>query len=247
MLVRGAVVGLAAMGMLLGFRGSLTGQSATEPVLVDPTELVVLVHGMGRTPISMLPLELHLEDVGYRVMNFGYSSYGPDVSTIGQNLAAALAEELSARPATRVHFVGHSLGNIIVRWTLAYQPPEAELGRFLMLAPPNRGSSAADRMAPFVGWLLTPIRELRTTESTVRALPPLDGIDFAIVAGKDDGKVSVAETCLQGASDHVVVPSAHTFIMLPPSIHLLIDHFLATGEIAEDVERVPAGTCVSGF
>lgn len=206
-------------------------------------ELVVLVHGMGRTPFSMLLLELHLEEEGYRVLNFGYSSYGPDVATIGQELANAVAHELAVRPATRVHFVGHSLGNIIVRWTLASEPPQAELGRFVMLAPPNQGSAAADRMAPYIGWLLKPIAELRTSDSTVRAIPPPAGIDYAIVAGRKDGKVSIAESCLAGARAHVVIPSAHTFIMLPPSTHRLISRFLAAGEIDDDIQRVPEEIC----
>jgi pimeloyl-ACP methyl ester carboxylesterase len=222
--------------------GTIGAAQGGDPAPADQ-ELVVLVHGMGRTPLSMLPLKLHLEEVGFRVMNFGYSSYGPDINSIGAKLSRSLSEELSVRPATRVHFVGHSLGNVIVRSSLLDRVWQTEVGRVVMLAPPNQGSAAADRMAPYVGWLLAPISELRTSDSTVRALPAPEGIEFAIVAGKDDGKVSIAETCLAGAREHLLLDSAHTFIMLRPSTHQLISQFLATGEVDDEVERVPKEVC----
>ena len=46
----------------------------------------MLVHGMGRTPFSMLPLERDLEDAGYRVMSFGYSSYCCTIAELGARL-----------------------------------------------------------------------------------------------------------------------------------------------------------------
>ena len=205
----------------------------------DSAALVVLVHGMGRTPLSMLPMERALERSGYRVLNFGYSSYGPDVAEIADRLARRLASELDERPAARVHFVGHSLGTIVVRRMLLAHVPDAEVGRVVMLAPPNRGSRDADRWAPIVGWLLPPIRELRTRGSTVAGMPPPVGMEFAIVAGSRDGKVRVAETCLSGAAAHAIVPSTHTFILMHPRTFRLVRQFLATGEFEEAV-RVPA-------
>lgn len=196
----------------------------------DPdAELVVLAHGMGRTSVSMLPLAYALRRDGYRTLNFGYSSYGPSVAAIAATLGRAVDGELRARPATRVHFVGHSLGNIVVRRLLADHPPDAALGRFVMLAPPNRGSRAADRLAPYLGWLLKPLPELRTAGGTVANLPPPAGLEFAIVAGQQDGKVGVAETRLPGAKAHAVVPAGHTFIAMNPTVVAMVRRFLAEG------------------
>jgi pimeloyl-ACP methyl ester carboxylesterase len=129
----------------------------------------------------------------------------------------------------RVHFVGHSLGNILVRWVLTHQPPE-RTGRVVMLAPPNQGSAAADRFTPWVGWFLRPISELRTREgSTVRTLAPLRGVEVGIIAGEFDGKVSTAEAQLPGARDFRVVPAAHTFIMDRRDARALTTRFLRTG------------------
>ncbi|HEX8385718.1 MAG TPA: alpha/beta fold hydrolase [Rubricoccaceae bacterium] len=195
-----------------------------------PTDLVVLVHGMGRTPFSMLPMERHLERAGYRVLNFGYSSVGPDVATIGHRLAEATDAALGDVPSGRVHFVGHSLGGVVVRWVLAHERP-ARTGRAVLLAPPNQGSASADRWGRYVGWLLRPIRELRTAAgSTVRSLPSDPGVPVLVVAGARDGKVSPAEAHLDGAEAEVVVPSGHTFILMRPAVMRLVERYLG-GEL----------------
>lgn len=194
-------------------------------------ELVVLVHGMGRTSMSMLPLAYTLRRAGYRVLNFGYSSYGPTVAAIGAALGRALEARLRGRPAPRVHFVGHSLGNIVVRWLLAHAPPSAPVGRFVMLAPPNRGARAADRLAPWLGWLLRPLPELRTGAGTAADLPPPAGVEFAIVAGTRDGKVRPEETRLPGAKAQAVVPAGHTFIAMNPVVVAMVRRFLAEGSL----------------
>ncbi len=191
-----------------------------------PAETVVLVHGMGRSPLSMWPLAWQLRRAGFRVRNFGYSSFGPSIERIGRSLAAALARrELDGGP---VHFVGHSLGNIVIRWLLAHAPP-VRPGRVVMLAPPNRGSRLADRLAPWLSWLLAPLPELTTVGSTAVRLPPPRGVEFAIVAGRYDRKVRPDETRLEGAAAHVLVPAGHAFIMMRPDVQRLVLRFLRHG------------------
>ena len=87
----------------------------------DRRELVFLVHGMGRTPVSMYLLGRRLERAGYRVSSFGYWSTTGTVPGLGAALARRVAELMGDAPA--VHFVGHSLGNIIVRWMLVHARP----------------------------------------------------------------------------------------------------------------------------
>jgi triacylglycerol lipase len=186
---------------------------------------------MGRTSMSMLPLEMVLERAGYRVLNFNFSSYGPSIVEIAGYLGESIEEELGAFPARRVHFVGHSLGSIVITRLLADEQIDADVGRVVMLAPPNRGSEVADRLAPALGRLLPPIVELTTAHRTSVGLRPPAGVEFAIIAGDADGKVAVSETCLAGAAAHVAVPSGHTFIMLRPSVIGMVRAFLASGAI----------------
>ena len=129
-----------------------------QPQPGDRRELVFLVHGMGRTPLSMFLLGRRLESAGYRVASFGYLSTTGTVGDLGAALGRKVQELAGEAPC--VHFVGHSLGNIIVRWLLAHERP-ARAGRVVMLAPPNQGAAAADRWSRWVGWALPTIHELR--------------------------------------------------------------------------------------
>ena len=201
-----------------------------QPQPGDRRELVFLVHGMGRTPISMFLLGRRLEGAGYRVASFGYLSTTGSVADLGAALARRVGELAGEAPC--VHFVGHSLGNIIVRWLLAHERP-TRAGRVVMLAPPNQGAAVADRWARWVGWAIPTIHELRThPETPARTLPLPGDVDVGIIAGLRDAKVRVHETHLDGARDHTVVPSHHTFIMNRADVHRLICGFLREGRFS---------------
>ena len=205
------------------------------PAAGDRRELVVLVHGMGRSRMSMWLMERELEKRGYRVMNWGYSSTADSIPALAAALARDVAAEEGAAP--RVHFVGHSLGNILIRWTLSNRPPR-HAGREVMLAPPNQGSRTADRYARWMGWLMPPIRELGTARgSTARTVPVPRGVEIGVIAGADDGKVSVEETHLEGEREHVVVPAAHTFLMNRDDVQRLVLRFLQTGTFGRGLAR----------
>ena len=209
---------------------ALTACASVRPADAAPRELVVLVHGMGRSALSMAPMAISLRRAGYRVLNVGYNSQGPSVAEIGAQVDAEVDAALADAPAPRVHFVGHSLGTVVIRWLLVHDPPEAA-GRAVLLAPPNQGAHSADRWARWVGWALPPIRELRTTGGTAADLGPPPGVEVAVIAGERDGKVAVEETCLEGAA-HAVVASGHTVLMMRPSVMERVKGFLATGELA---------------
>jgi triacylglycerol lipase len=206
--------------------------SAQRPSHADSTrtrELVVLVHGMGRTPISMLPLAWTLKRAGYQVMNWGYSSTCCTVAEIGTQLSSAL-KKIDYGSVDRVHFVGHSLGTVIIRWALANNTRLDKRGHVVMLAPPNQGSSRADRAAMRWAWVLKPLPELITaTGSTARTIPFPTNVKIGVIAGEFDGKVSVAETHIEGEAGHVVVPAHHSFLMLRKDVRDLTIKFLQTG------------------
>jgi pimeloyl-ACP methyl ester carboxylesterase len=231
----GRMVGVL-MALAAGAAGVSAGQEVPRPPDVPPEardarpqrELVVLVHGLGRTPASMSLMERSLRQEGFLVLNWGYSSTCCTLAELGTRLGDALREP-DGSPPDRIHFVGHSLGNLVIRWMLAHRPPPVALGRMVMLAPPNRGSSAADRYAPYLGKLLKPLPELRTDdEATARSLPPLQ-METAVIAGRFDGKVSVEETRIEGLAGHVVLPAAHTFLMNRADTRRLTVGFLREG------------------
>lgn len=192
-------------------------------------EMVVLVHGLGRTPFAMKLLERTLQDEGYRVYNWGYSSYCCTVEELGVELAWDLQQMEGVRPE-RIHFVGHSLGNIIIRQALGHAPP-SEPGRVVMLAPPNQGSETADRYSSLFGWMLVPLEDLQTgDEGVVQELYQIEDREVGIIAGERDGKVDVDNTKLETQDDHEVVETFHTWMMNRSEVQELILDFLRYGE-----------------
>lgn len=194
--------------------------------------LVVLLHGMGRSPLGMRPMARSLEAAGFRVLNLGYHSYTQTTAEIEADLTRRLLAELAARPAARVHFVGHSLGAVLAR-RLAVAGRIPGVHRIVQLAPPNQGAAAAVRMTPWMGWVQRPMRELRPGSAFLASLTSRapEGVEVAIVAARRDGKVRLSETRLDGATVRVETPGVHTFLMQRPDVIRATARFLRTGEL----------------
>lgn len=199
------------------------------------------MHGLGRTRASMTLLAERLEWAGYDVTNVDYDSRGGTLAEHAETLAAEVSACCAA--AARVHFVGHSLGGLVIRRYLADTPPES-LGRVVLLAPPNQGSEVADWFREQeLGHLLGPAgRGLGTGETGIPAsLPPpeyevgiiagnrsLNPIGSALIPGPDDGMVGVDNTRIEDVP-LIVVPRTHTFLMNDRFTTEAVIAFLRTG------------------
>ncbi len=194
------------------------------------SECVVLLHGLLRTAASMDTMREALLEAGYEVVNVDYPSRD---HTIEELAPAAVGDGLTRCRALdnveKIHFVTHSLGGILLRQYLdANEIPE--LGRVIMLGPPNQGSAAVDELAnvPGFDWLNGPAgRQLgKGPESVPLALGPahfelgviagsrsIDPLTSAVLENPDDGRVSVEDTKLEGMKDFVVVSHSHAFMM----------------------------------
>ena len=213
------------------------------PLTAIAESCVILLHGMARTDASMTTIEEELASEGYRVVNYGYPSTEFNIQT----LAAKYPSEAIAKcgEVKAIHFVTHSLGGIILRKYLS-DNKIAKLGRVVMLGPPNQGSEVVDKLKNLPGfeWINGPAgQELGTGEQSVpNTLGPVD-YPVGIIAGNktfnpllslllpnpDDGKVSVARTKVEGMSDHIVIPTTHTFMMRNQQVISQVKAFLATG------------------
>lgn len=180
-------------------------------------DLVVCLHGLGRTRHCWWFLRRRLERAGFATVAWTYPSFGHPIERLGQDCLDRLATWAADPTARRIHLLTHSLGGIVSRSALgsADQVLLARLGWVVMLAPPNRGSAWARRLGPLLGWAVPSLPQLSdAAESYVNRLPaPPASVRLAIIAAASDGKCPLSTTHLPGEAAHIVVPGRHTFIM----------------------------------
>ncbi len=202
---------------------ALRATGGTEP------DCVVLLHGIGLQGFVMKRIESALTADGYRVVNVSYPSRQlPFEQLAGDYLPAQLRAHDVAR-APRLHFITHSMGSLIVRKFLHDARP-ANLGRVVMIGPPNHGSTAADEARQFTvlrDYLGENLGRLGTgDDAIVKTLGPADfpvGVIAGevpinpvfghVLAGKNDGAVTIESARLDGMQDFLVVPYSHTVML----------------------------------
>jgi triacylglycerol esterase/lipase EstA (alpha/beta hydrolase family) len=204
---------------------------STEP------EPVVLVHGLWYGPVSLTMMARRLEARGFRTHRFSYP-------TLRNSLAAnarALFDFARGLEAETLHFVGHSLGGLVIlrmfdEWSGL--PP----GRVVLLGSPVQGSAAAGKIAemkvarPIIG-------KARTALEYGFSHAPA-GRETGVVAGTrsmglgrmfeklpmpHDGTIAAAETDLPGAADSLQLSVSHTGLVMSAEVTTAVEGFLRRG------------------
>lgn len=211
-------------------------------------ELVVLLHGLCRSPRSMAKMEAHLRSEGFEVLNVGYPSRKDPIEKLTEEAIGQALTTPEAVRAERIHFVTHSMGGILVRDYLERHTPD-RLGRVVMLGPPNQGSEIVDALGSWrvFGLLNGPAGRQLGTDPGARPLQlgparfevgiiagdrSINWINSCIIPGPDDGKVSVERTRLAGMKDHLVVHATHPFLMRNREVLRQTVHFLRHGSFS---------------
>ena len=222
---------------------------------------VVLLHGLVCSRAKMEPLAKHLHDRGgYAVFNVSYASTQRDVAAHAKALKHVL-DHLDG--IEEINFVAHSLGNIIIRHYLADQTdpaagrrPDRRIKRFVMLGPPNHGSTMA-QAAALTGVLEvvagSPGMELGRDWPQLEEKLATPDCPFAVIAGgkgdghglnpllpgDNDGVISVETTRLAGAADFAVVPVFHHFLPDDAKVQEYTLRFLRLGYFISPRRRQP--------
>ncbi|MGZ0708074.1 esterase/lipase family protein [Coraliomargarita sp. W4R53] len=213
------------------------------PSTLPAQEHVILLHGLARTASSMQKMELALTNAGYQVHNLSYDSRHLTIEEQATEVAQQI--KTTATSAARVHIVTHSLGGILVRQIQA-TTPLPNLGRVVMLSPPNQGSEVVDIIGHW--WLFQKIngpagQQLGTrSDGFIKQLPAIDfecgiltgdrsinWINSLMIPGKDDGKVSVTSAQSKGTAAYKVMHVTHPYIMKKKAVIQEVLHFLKTG------------------
>jgi len=220
-------------------------------------DLVVLVHGLGRSGRSLARLERAVRGAGFRTFVWDDPSRRRPLGELAARLRDGIA---GLGESGTVHFAAHSLGGLLIRGALA-EPAPVQAGRIVMIATPNRGvhvggGGAGLRLAELIYG--RPVVELA---GPARDLPGL-GVpkaEIGVIAGTKrfhpvnptsyinalwrrgsahhDGTVEVDRTRLAGMRDFVLVDAHHTFICDDPEAIRQAIAFLRTGAFDHGAEN----------
>jgi pimeloyl-ACP methyl ester carboxylesterase len=194
---------------------------------------VVLVPGLWMPAVAMALIAARLARAGYTTHCFAYRGRDAVASNIER-----LARFIDGRT---VHFVGHSLGGVLI-YDLLRDHPGIGCGRVVLLGAPVRGCFSGRRLgSAAVGrWMLGGCGE-RWDECDARwqraeplgviagTLPLGLGRALGALPGENDGVVRVEETAVEGMSDRVLVRHGHSMLPVSSRVATLVRQFLSTG------------------
>lgn len=213
-------------------------------------ECVVLLHGLGRLSNSMGELERKLLPAGYVVSNIKYPSRSQPIDVLASDAIGRGLAECRSAGAGKIHFITHSLGGILLRFYLTSNTID-ELGRVVMLGPPNQGSEIVDGLLPVpgFGFIGGPAGvALGTGEgSIIGSLGPVEfdlgiiagstninPLEFLFIEGPSDSIVSIESTKVRGMNAHKILPVTHTFMMRNNEVIEQAIHYLKTGSFISE-------------
>lgn len=206
-------------------------------------ESVILLHGLARSHHSLDKLAALLSEQGYHTVNYDYPSTRYPIERLADE---AISTALAHCPVgSKINFVTHSMGGILVRQYLSHHVIE-NLGRVVMLGPPNKGSEVVDSLQSMPGfWMVNGPAGMQLGTGAASVPNALGAANFdlgiiagarsvnlflsTLIAGKNDGKVSVENTKLAGMKDHLTLPVTHPFMMNNDAVIAQVLHYLRYG------------------
>jgi pimeloyl-ACP methyl ester carboxylesterase len=198
---------------------------------------VVLVPGLWMPAAAMSLLAARLGRHGYVARLFACRGRAPMVANV-ERLARYARESLQGRPA---HFIGHSLGGVLVLQTLGGNP-DIPVASAVLLGAPVRGCLAGRRFtrgalgrwitgAAGASWAEGEARWQRPEPlGVVAGTFPLGlGRAFGSLPGANDGVVRVDETTVEGMAARALVPVGHSLLIVSSRVGKLVERFLGSG------------------
>jgi pimeloyl-ACP methyl ester carboxylesterase len=204
---------------------------------------VILAHGLWVPGLVMRPLAARLARAGFRCHSFDYMGAGRPLEAHAEQLASFAADvgDKSGPP----HFVGHSLGGLVILEALS-RHPDVAAGRVVLMGAPVNGCYAGRRLAGYPGgrWFLGASEELWRERRSARwsrsealgvvagTLPLGLGRLFGALPGINDGVVRLEETAVEGMADRIELPVGHSAMLISERVAHNVAAFLDKGKFS---------------
>jgi pimeloyl-ACP methyl ester carboxylesterase len=214
------------------------------PDPVPTRAAAVFVHGLWLTGAESVLLRRRIAARhGIACHSFTY----PTVANSMADVIARLERFVDRIDADRVHFVGHSLGGLVLYRYFEHARNERH-GRVVMLGSPTVKSATAERVGrlpvlrSMIGRMVTEElvrpgvqREWRCSceLGLIAGTKPMGlGRFFARFDEDCDGTIGVSETKLPGHRDHLTLPVSHMGMLVSGLVADHVGEFLANGQFA---------------
>jgi len=209
----------------------------------EKQETVILVHGLWMHGVVMALMRRRIAHCGYRAVSYSYPSMRLTLAENAERLAQFCRDVCRDGGASRLHFVGHSLGGPVILRMLE-RATDLDIGRIVLAGPPFVGSFAAHRFARLPGGRKALGRSMPEWLESARP-SGRERCEIGVIAGDvsiglgtlivpdlprpSDSVVSVAETRMPGARDHIVLNVSHATMLISAAVVEQICAFLRTG------------------
>jgi triacylglycerol lipase len=247
-------IGAIAAFLLVSLQACVTTPRTAFSAAPASDECVVLIHGLNRSWRAMEPMAEALRSAGFSTANVDYPSQAGSVAVLAPMAVETGLIECRNSGAKRIQFVTHSIGGILLRYS-HQSSPIPDLGRVVMLAPPNQGSEVIDVTRDW------PTSELFAGEAGLQlgtdadSIPrQLGAVDFelgviagtrsinfvmsAMLTGPNYGKVSVESTRVDGMDDFLIVDNSHHYITESEEVIRNTTSFLRGGSFVDSVAQI---------
>lgn len=215
--------------------------------MTQKNETVLLLHGLGRTRLSMRPLARALEAAGYQTACWQYNSVRGSIPAIAERIKARLPELGSPH---KLHGIGHSMGGLLLRSILS--TTDLPLGRLVLVGTPSAGAGIIEHHQWLFGRSFVPpaLSDMRPGSVYLNALP-LPDMEIGVVAGVErfnpvnpaswlnrwslgdvphDGTVELSSVKLMRMADYFEVPVNHSFLPTNRRVIPAVVRFIETGK-----------------
>ena len=225
---------------------ALTGCVSPLNLATAKNEQVILIHGFGRSDSALRKMKSALHEANYHVCTLDYDTVGVEIDALWQETDEQIDECIDRKLKT--HFVGHSLGGLVIRHYLSQPDKRANitnLGEVILIGTPNKGSEIANAyQETFLMSFAGEVGEaLHTGKGTLGAtINPIDA-NIGVIAGSldswyskeyfdsaNDGVVSVESAKLPSMNDFIVLPVGHASMKRDDNVISQMIHFLRLGK-----------------